>query len=86
MTTRHEIEARLDGLKRNRREMRLANRFLRSGNDDGLLAMGFTRSQIARLKVPDPKGCIGFAPVTLKNTVANIGRLRERLENLKEAR
>lgn len=83
MTTRHEIEARLDGLKRNRREMRLANRFLRSGNDAGLLEMGFTADQIARLKIPDNKGCIGFAPVTLRNQAAHIGRLRERLEHLK---
>lgn len=81
-SAREKIADRLDGFKRNHQQMRLVNRFLKAGNDAGLLGMGFTADQIARLKVPDLKGCIGFAPVTLRNNAASIARLKERLEHL----
>lgn len=77
-----QIGARLDGLKRNHDQMKLANRYLRSGNDAGLKQMGFDETQIASLKKPDMLGRVGFDDGDLKNSTATIARLEKRLQVL----
>ena len=75
---KREIRMRVQALRRQRETMKLANRFLRAGNDAGLLSLGFTAEHIARLKVPDVTGAIGFSHATLRNIGAKIHQLQGR--------
>lgn len=73
-----DLEQRISGYTRNAEQMRLANRYLRSGDDDALMAIGYTPEQIERLKIPDTLGHIGFPPVLLKRTNQKIYVLKKR--------
>lgn len=74
------LAARLEAARRHHAQMKLVNRFLRNGNDDGLRRLGFTALQIADLKTPDLIGRVGFPNNVLKASNATIARLEARLE------
>ena len=78
-----KIAARLAALEKNHTDMKLINRYLRAGNDAGLQEMGYTEAQIAKFKEPDFLNRTGFADYTLRNSQANITRLRSRLVAVK---
>lgn len=78
--SKRETLARIAALNRQRQTMRLANQFLRSGNDAALARLGFTQDQVSRLREPDAEGVIGFSPVTIRNIRARILRLQARLQ------
>lgn len=74
-----KIKERIEKLEALQTKMSVANKLIRKGNDAGLLAMGFTETQVAELKKPDFCGRIGFADYQLSNNGANIRRLKKRL-------
>ena len=73
-----DLDNRISGYTRNVEQMKLANRYLRFGDDAALAAIGFTPEQIERLKVPDAAGHIGFQPVLLKRANQKIYDLKKR--------
>ncbi len=77
-----KITDRLRALERQHGMMKLANRFLKFGNDAGLLAAGWNPDQIAKMKQPALSGEVGFPAYMLSNSNANMTRLRKRLASL----
>lgn len=74
------IKQRIAGYERNRQQMRLANRYLARGNDQGLREMAFTDAQIAKLKEPDLHGKIGFSPDLIRRATQRIYELKKQLK------
>ena len=80
-----DIKQRIAGYTRNVEQMRLANRYLKFGDDEALLRIGFSLEQIKRLKVPDASGRIGFQPVLLKRASQKIYDLKKRQAAIRAA-
>lgn len=74
------IREKIKGYERNRSQMRLANRYLARGYDQGLKEMAFTEEQIAKLKEPDLNGKIGFAPDLIRRATQRIYELKKQLK------
>ncbi len=74
------IREKIKGYERNRQQMRLANRYLAHGHDQGLKEMAFTEEQIAKLKEPDLHGRIGFAPDLIRRATQRIYELKKQLK------
>jgi hypothetical protein len=81
-----KIAERLRTLERHHEMMLLANRFIRTGNDEGMVKAGWTVEQIAKLKEPALGGEKGFPAYALTNSNANMLRLRKRLASLNAAK
>jgi len=63
-------------------QMKAANKALKKGDDDALMALGMDEGQIVTFKKPDFCGRIGFPGYALTNNNANIRRMKKRLEQL----
>lgn len=77
-----KLRAKLAALMAEQEFMKKANKFVKSGNDAGLLAMGLTQVLIEGLKKPDFAGRIGFADYMLSNNNGVIGTTRKRIAAL----
>lgn len=66
--------------------MKAANLCIRKGNRAGLLALGFSEADAAKLFQPDFCGRVGFADYALSNNNANVRRLKLRLASLEAAK
>ena len=77
-----KLREKLAALEAQRARMVAANKLVRKGNRDGLLAMGFGETQIDSLFTPDFCGRLGFPDYALTNTGAEIRRCRQRIEEL----
>lgn len=65
--------------------MKAANKLVRKSDKVGLVQMGFSEAQVAKLFTPDFMGRLGFADFQLKNNNAEIRRLEKRIEELEQA-
>jgi len=74
-----KILHRIAKLEADQTMMKGANVAIRKSDDDGLVRLGFSDEQIAKLKLPDFAGRVGFPGYALTNNNANIRRLRIRL-------
>lgn len=75
-----KLQAKIDALEAQQKHMVKVNALIRKSDDAGLSAMGYSDSEIVRLKTPDCCGRIGYPSFQLTNNNANIRRLKERLE------
>lgn len=66
-------------------KMKAANKLVRKSDKVGLLNIGFSEGEVAKLFTPDFAGRIGFADFQLKNNNAEIRRLKKRIEELEQA-
>jgi len=62
--------------------MKTANAALRRDDHDALVALGFTETQIIKLREPDFAGRIGFPRYVFSNASAEVRRIRARVERL----
>ena len=72
--------AKIKALEGQRATMQLANRMLRKGNTQALLALGFSADDVEKLKQPDANGQIGFADYTLRSISDKIADLKAKLK------
>lgn len=77
-----KLQAKLTALQARQEFMKKANKFLKTGNDAGLLAMGITQVQIDNLKKAEYAGRTGFADYLLTNNNGVISSTRKRLESM----
>jgi hypothetical protein len=77
-----KLQVQLDQAQAAHQRMVAANKLLRADDRTGLLAIGFTEAQIARLLEPDDLGRIGFPDYQIKNSGTNIRRLKARIAEL----
>lgn len=77
-----KILRRIAKLEASQTTMKRANAAIRKKDDDALVRLGFSDEQIAKLKLPDFGGRVGFPGYALTNNNANIRRLRLRLAEL----
>lgn len=75
-----KLQAKLAALQARQEFMKKANKFIKKGDDAGLLAMGIPQVQIDNLKKPDFVGRVGFADYQLTNNNGVISTTRKRLE------
>lgn len=83
-----KLKEKLARMEADQERMKLANKMLRAGDDQGLRDIGFTDATIAALKVPqwgNGRGPTGFPPYALTNNGANIRRVKERIAHLERA-
>lgn len=69
--------------------MKQANKVIRTAKDResmiaGLVKIGFTDAQAERVITPDVQGNVGFPTYRLTNNNANIKRIAERIQRIKE--
>lgn len=77
-----KLDAKLTALRLFQEFMKKANKFIKTGNDAGLLAMGLSQADIDKLKLPDFGGRVGFADYKLTNNNGVITATRKRMEQL----
>lgn len=77
-----KLQEKIEKLERQQELMKAFNRLLKKNDIEGLLDLGFSESQIEKLKKPDFCGRVGFADYKLVNNGANIRRLKKRLEHI----
>ena len=75
-----KLQDRIDQLEKRQELMKTANKLLLKGDREGLFDLGFDE----KIFKPDVMGCIGFPRYALSNNSANIRRLKQRLEKIKE--
>ena len=82
-----KLQDKVDGLREDQERMKQANKAIRMKDkekgDATLHDMGYTDEQIAQLREPDFCGRIGFPDYMLANNNANIRRVRQRIDDLK---
>ena len=82
------LEEKLAGLKERQELMKAANRAIRKKDtekgDEELKSLGYTESQIKELRTPDRGGRVGYQSYELTNNNAEIRRISQRIESLKE--
>lgn len=66
--------------------MKAANKALRTGSDSALEALGMGKDAIAKIKMPDSHGNVGFAGYQLSNNNAEIKRLTQRINDIEALR
>ena len=77
-----KLQEKLAGLEESQKTMIAANKLIRKGDRAGLVALGFTETQIDRLFKPDHCCRYGFASYRLTNNNAEIRRLKDRIAQL----
>lgn len=85
-----KLEEKLEDLKDKQESMKAINKAIRKkdteqGNEE-LRNMGYSDEQIVKFREPDFCGRIGFPQYALQNNNANIHRVENRLQQLKEAK
>jgi hypothetical protein len=70
-------DPRIEALDRQRRIMRLANRYARQGHRQGLLDMGYSPAQVERLLTPNILGEVGFPQKQILAVSEKIKRMRK---------
>lgn len=82
-----KLEKKLAKLEATQQSMKDANKAIRMKDqqegDAKLLQMGYTIEQIRSLREPDFCGRVGYQSYVLSNNNANIRRIRERIEGLR---
>lgn len=81
------LQEKIEKAERLQEKMRAANKLLKrkAGPDrEGLKALGYSDAMIAELLMPDFCGRMGYADFELTNNGANIRRMKERLEIIKQ--
>jgi hypothetical protein len=81
-----KLKAELEQAEGLQSKMRAFNKCLRSKDNDGMLALGFSQSQIAKLSEPDFCGRLGFPDYALTNNNSKIRRIKSRIEYLEKLR
>lgn len=85
-----KLEEKLADLKDEQERMKAANKAIRmkdtEAGDDLLREMGYSEEAIRELREPDYIGRIGYPSYLLSNNNANIHRVEERLEHLKNVK
>lgn len=79
-----KLRAKLAALMAEQEFMKKANKFIKAGNDKGLIEMGLNQVTIEGLKKPDFAGRIGFADYLLSNNNGVIGTTRKRIAELEK--
>lgn len=79
-----KLEDKIARLEKRQEMMKAANKLVKKNDRAGLAAMGFDETRIARLFIPDFCGRVGFPDYEITNNGANIRRLKQRLETLKD--
>lgn len=83
-----KLEAKLATLEKHQEMMKAANAAIRmkdpAKGDAKLAELGYTPEDIAKLRVPDFCGRIGYPAYELQNNNANIRRIRGRIAELKK--
>lgn len=79
-----KLAAKLARLEAAHERMVAANKCVRAGDRDGLLALGFSEGQMAKLLAPDLCGRVGFPSYALSNSSAEIRRVKARLGELQK--
>jgi DNA repair exonuclease SbcCD ATPase subunit len=79
-----KLEAKIARLEKQQEVMREFNKLLRKGDTEGMLNLGFTEEQIAKLSLPDFCGRRGFPDYALTNNSGNIRRLKQRVATLEQ--
>lgn len=74
-----KLEDRIHRLEQRHELMKAANKLIRANDYEGLRALGFDDTRIAKLLVPDYMGRVGFPGYSITNNGANIRRLKKRL-------
>ncbi|MBU2701153.1 hypothetical protein Ga0466249_002267 [Sporomusaceae bacterium BoRhaA] len=77
-----KLKAQLEQAEKAQETMKAVNKAIRKNDDNELYKLGYTDSQIAKLKMPDSLGRVGFANYALTNNNANIHRIKQRIEVL----
>lgn len=85
-----KLENKLKSLEELQEKMKAANRAIRlkdveKGNKK-LIEMGFSENTIKEMRTPDFCGRVGFPGYELTNNNANIRRIKERIEELKNVK
>lgn len=80
-----KLREKLAAMEKTHAMMKMANRFIRAKNDDGLRGLGLSDGQIERLKQPDACGRIAFPDYAIKNNSANMARVKQRIAVLEAA-
>lgn len=85
-----KLEEKLADLKEEQERMKAANKAIRlkdvEAGNDLLREMGYSEGAIKQLREPDYIGRIGYPSYLLSNNNANIHRVEERLEHLKNVK
>lgn len=85
-----KLEEKLEDLKETQERMKAANKAIRmkdtEAGDDALREMGYSEEAIKQLREPDYCGRLGYPGYLLTNNNANIHRVEERLNRLKEVK
>jgi hypothetical protein len=86
-----KLQEQIAAAERSQEHMKATNRIIRAGkNEHGAIIrrlvedLGYTESQAAALLQPDFAGRIGVPDYRLRNNNANIRRMKQRLEELRE--
>lgn len=77
-----KLQSQLEQAEAEHARMVAANKLVRKHDRAGLSALGFSEGQIARLLQPDDLGRLGFPDYQIKNSGANIRRLKARIAAL----
>ena len=77
-----KLEARLASMEREYMRMKMANRYLRSGDHDAMRQEGWSNPEIKELSKPYLKGRMGFPPSQIRNALEAIRRVRGRIRAL----
>lgn len=86
-----KLRKKLEDLEVAHSQMKVINKVIHRHQGHGeraaaLAALGYAPDQVEKLLKKDPMGCVGFPSYALKNSNANIRRVRMRIAELEEAR
>jgi hypothetical protein len=79
-----KLAEKIERLEARQELMRAANKLVRKKDLEGLLSLGFSEGNAARLFEPDFCGRVGFADYQLTNNGSNIRRLKKRLAEIQK--
>ena len=77
-----KLKEKIEKLEAQQEKCKAINKAIKKSDDEGLRALGLTEEQIIELKTPDFCGRIGMPAYALTNNLANIRRLKQRIEQL----
>jgi hypothetical protein len=79
-----KLKEKIANAEKSQEMMKGFNKCLRTKNNEGMIKLGFTQTQIDELCKPDFMGHVGFANYALTNNNGNIHRMKERLAHLEK--
>jgi len=79
-----KLKEKLAKLEASQEQMKAANKLIKKGDDEGLIKMGYTPEQIAKLNEPDYCGRVGYPSYQLSNNNAVIRSTKKRIEALEK--